>query len=463
MAIQEAVSTALCTPSDQLQANLHRFWEVESIGIVERPEMEEDYQFFENISFNKDYGRYVVTLPWKRLRPPCDHFDNFNACLTRLYYLRTRLRKDECLLKEYECTFQQQMESGIIEPVPKSQERDKGCYFLPHHGVIRQDKETTKLRIVFDGSAKAKGYSSLNECLDKGPNLTPHVFNTLVKFRVHRVRLVADIEKAFHQIVIEESDRNLLRFLWFKNIKDEQPEIVQYRFRRLVFGLTSSPAILNAVIQKHLSYYRESEPQIMQLLAESFYVDDFVGGANDVEGGYKVFQTSRRVMKEGGFNLRKWHTNNMVLQEKMSSDLTNVQCKPAVVNTDSKDKGEVAEPKETKVLGLNWRVATDEIYFDFTDLIAYFQTLPATKRSVLQFSAKIFDPLGVLSPFTTQQKILFQSLCIQAVNWDDPLEYELLRKWNQLPRELLALSQVRIPRCYLSFQKETLLYHVLGN
>ena len=83
--------------------------------------------------------------------------------------------------------------------------------------------------------------------------------------------------------------------------------------------------------------------------------------------------------------------------------------------------------------------ATDKIYFDFTDLIAYFQTLPATKQSVLQLPAKIFDPLGVLSPFTTQQKILFQCLCVQGVNWDDPLENELLRKWNQLPRELLAL------------------------
>ena len=149
-------------------------------------------------------------------------------------------------------------------------------------------------------------YSSLNECLDNGPNLTPHVFNTLVKFRIHRVGLVADIEKVFHQTMIEESDRNLLRFLCFKNVKDEQSEIVQYRFRRLVFGLTSSLAILNAVIEKHLSCYWESE----QVLAESFYVDSFVGGANDVEGSYNVFQISRKVMKEGRFNLRKWHTNN---------------------------------------------------------------------------------------------------------------------------------------------------------
>ena len=102
-----------------------------------------------------------------------------------------------------------------------------------------------------------------------------------------------------------------------------------------MFGLTSSPAILNAVIQKHLSRYKGSEPQVMQLLAESFYVDDFVGGAKDVEEGYQIFQTSRKVMKEGGFNLRKWHTNNAKLQQKMSSNCTNEQYKPAIGNTTS--------------------------------------------------------------------------------------------------------------------------------
>ena len=138
------------------------------------------------------------------------------------------MKKDEYLLEGYEGTFQQQLEFGIIERVPKSQ--GKGCYFLPHHGVIRQDKETTKFRKVFDGSSKAKGCSSLNEYLDKGPNFTPHVFNILFRFRVHRVGFVANIEKAFNEIVIVESDGNSLRFLWLKNIKDKQPKIVQYRF-----------------------------------------------------------------------------------------------------------------------------------------------------------------------------------------------------------------------------------------
>ena len=163
--------------------------------------------------------------------------------------MKARLKKDEKLLQEYDSIFKAKLEAGIIELVPKEEEDFEGAHFLPHHGVLREDRETTKLRIVFDGSARAdKNHYSLNDCLEKGPNLTPHVFEVLGKFRSYPVGLTADIEKAFHQISVNPADRDQLRFLWFKNVKEERPEIVQYRFRRLVFGLTSSPAILNGTI-----------------------------------------------------------------------------------------------------------------------------------------------------------------------------------------------------------------------
>lgn len=64
---------------------------------------------------------------------------------------------------------------------------------------MREDRETTKMRIVFDGSARAdKNTYSLNDCLENGPNLTPHVFEVLAKFRSYPVGLTADFEKAFH-------------------------------------------------------------------------------------------------------------------------------------------------------------------------------------------------------------------------------------------------------------------------
>ena len=105
--------------------------------------------------------------------------------------------------------------------------------------------------------------------------------------------MTADIEKAFDQISVNPADRDQLRFLWFKNVKEERPEIVQYRFRRLVFGLTPSLAILNGTIQHHLSHYKEPEPHVSELLANSLYVDDFPGGASDDESAIHVYERAK--------------------------------------------------------------------------------------------------------------------------------------------------------------------------
>ena len=101
------------------------------------------------------------------------------------------------------------MQDGIIEKVPDTSESGP-CHFLPHHGVRRADKEMTKLRIVFNGSAKVdKASFSLNDCLNKGPNRMPHIFDMMIKFRSYPIGITADIEKAFHQILIENNDRDV--------------------------------------------------------------------------------------------------------------------------------------------------------------------------------------------------------------------------------------------------------------
>ena len=258
------------------------------------------------------------------------------------------LKKDENLLQEYDSIFKTQLEAGITELVPKDEEDFEGAHFLPHHGVLRENRETTKLRIIFDGSARAdKNHYSLKDCLEKGPKLTLRVFEVLAKFTSYPVGLTADIEKAFHQISVNPADRDQLRFLWFKNIKEERPEIVQYRFRRLVFGLTSSPAILNGTIQHHLSHYKEPEPQVSELLANSLYVDDFAGGASDNESAIHVYQRAKAIMKEGGFNLCKWKTNSSIVRQRISEE-----------------KKEEDDKSEVKILGLNWDTMSDELLFE---------------------------------------------------------------------------------------------------
>jgi len=279
---------------------LNRFWDTESIGIRETPVEESANAFPPDIVFDWEQERYRVGLPWKsEVRP---YSDAYYMCVTRLHQLSNRLARDKSLYGEYDAVFRDQLVDGIIELAPKL---DPGCqrYFIPHHGIVRTDKQTTKLRVVFDGSAKDKKESfSLNDCLEKGPNLTPHIFDILLRFRSHLVGLVADIEKAFHQIVIEENDRDYLRFLWFDDIHKARPEIVEYRFARLVFGLTPSPAILNGTIQSHLTRFLLTEPNMSRLLADGFYVDDFTGGAGSDEEGFQIYERAKILMQKGGLS-----------------------------------------------------------------------------------------------------------------------------------------------------------------
>ena len=101
-----------------------------------------------------------------------------------------------------------------------------------------------------------------------------------------------------------------------------------------------------------------------------------------------------------------------------------------------------------KILGIYCDVIRDEIHFDLSELIEYAESLPVTKRLVLKLSAKVFDPIGLLSPFTVSIKILFQSLCIEKVNWDESLEGEALAKWDPFIDDLKALKNIRVLRRY---------------
>ena len=101
----------------------------------------------------------------------------------------------------------------------------------------------------------------------------------MVKFRAHQVGLIADIEKAFLIIGIEEIDCDMMRFLLFENAHDPNPKVAEFRFTRLMFGLRSSPAILGATINHHLEFYKETHSETVKAIKDSLYVDDLVSGA----------------------------------------------------------------------------------------------------------------------------------------------------------------------------------------
>ena len=218
---------------DPIISELRRFWETDSTGIIDDPKSEQDTPFLKKFSF--DGERYKVGLPWKEVEIEPLPVD-YNLSLNRLNSLYSRLKEHPDILKEYDNIIQEQEKMGIIEEVPKTEQtnefyKNNDCHFIPHHGVCRKDRETTKLRIFFDGSAKTSERElSMNDYLNNGPNFIPPLFDILTRFRTKPVALVADVEKAFLQISIEERDRNTLRFVWYQPPSEGQGTPVLKRF-----------------------------------------------------------------------------------------------------------------------------------------------------------------------------------------------------------------------------------------
>ena len=203
-----------------LERKLAEFWDLEAMRIS--PEEKSVYERFnEDITF-KD-GRYEVKLPWKEYHTTLP--DNYTLCQRRLKSLTQRLQSEE-ITQEHDAVIQDQLDKGIIEKVENSEKPHPGpgkTHYLPHHPVIRRDKETTKLRVVYDASAKMNGNPSLNDCLYSGPSLLPSIADVLMRFQFHKVALVADIDKAFLMVSISPSDRDALRFIWLDDIHKDNP------------------------------------------------------------------------------------------------------------------------------------------------------------------------------------------------------------------------------------------------
>ena len=111
--------------------------------------------------------------------------------------------------------------------------------------MVRQDKATTNVKIVYDASAKTIG-PSLNDCLYTGPKFDQRIMDILLRFQTSRIVMTADIERAFLQICVDKQDQDVLRFLWFDDVAKPQPKVQILKFRRVVFGVSSSPFLLNA-------------------------------------------------------------------------------------------------------------------------------------------------------------------------------------------------------------------------
>nr|XP_037273684.1 uncharacterized protein LOC119165693 [Rhipicephalus microplus] len=204
--------------SEQLRA----FWEVEHLGLAhEEIHPKDDEYVLKNFveSTVKTNVRYEVELPWRNNYSELK--DNQDVALKRFESLQGKLRREPEIHKEYDTTIKSYYNNGFAEKVPTNSMSGHVTYYMPHRVVVRRDRITTKVRVVFYASFHTTCSSSLNDVLCTGPNLNPNILDRLLKFRNSKIGISADIEKAFLQVSLAEQDqaRSLLwlHFLVFNN------------------------------------------------------------------------------------------------------------------------------------------------------------------------------------------------------------------------------------------------------
>ncbi|XP_029168783.1 uncharacterized protein LOC114938832 [Nylanderia fulva] len=314
----------------------------------------------------------------------------------------------------------------MLAPAPAEPQR--GTCYLPHHGVLRPDSTSTKLRVVFNGSSSLPNGDSLNQFLLTGPNLLPALADILLRWRRHRYVFAADIEKMYRQILVHPDDRSLQRILWRDDSKND---VQEFWLCTVTYGLSCAPYLAIRTLRQLAEDEEHRFPKGADILRSDVYMDDILSGAKNQEEAESMVRQLTNICTAGGFTLKKWSTNASYLL--------------SLVEPDARLQQEARWwlPGEShSTLGLRWQPCDDRFAFATHRI-----TLSAvTKRSVLSLTAKLFDPLGWLSPTTVLAKINIQATWLLGLDWDASLPSEEARKWLRFQEELAALEKLVVPR-----------------
>ncbi len=337
----------------------------------------------ETITFEN--GRYTVGIPWREGELRLGN--NYDAALGRLQNQEKSLKpKGPDIMKQYSHIFEEYEHKGYIKKVAKSETKEQ--WFLPHFPVIRPDKDTTKVRVVFDAAMKCQG-KSLNDAIQSGPKMQREILDVLIRFRRAPVALIANISEMFLQVGLQKEDRPYHRFLWRDFDASKEPDV--YEFQRLLFGNTASPFCSQYVLYIHAQTHRVDYPEAAESVDNSMYVDDLLDSTETVETAQHLQNQLSDVLAMAGFNLQKWSSNEAAVIENVPVS----DCLPTIdIN--------MGEPPKTKTLGVMWEAARDVFLFQVKQ--PDMSVIP-TKRSVLSAIAALYDPFQFLAPFVIRAKI----------------------------------------------------------
>ncbi|XP_058811085.1 uncharacterized protein LOC131675982 [Topomyia yanbarensis] len=221
--------------------------------------------------------------------------------------LKRRLGQNPELYNEYKAFMQEYEDMGHMVPIA-AEDLDKVKYFIPHSCVVKSDSTSTKVRVVFDASAKTTSGISLNDIQIVEPTIQRELFDQLIEIKTHDKVLMADIAKMYRQILIADQDTWLQCILWRDS--PEKP-LKAYRLMTVTYGEASSSFLACRVLREAAEKYREINPNIANIIQQSFYVGNLMIGASTTTELMSMKQHIEQALLRHGFPLRKWAANDM--------------------------------------------------------------------------------------------------------------------------------------------------------
>lgn len=406
--------------NEDLSRELRRFWECEEISM--RQHLTPDEQLAEDIFVKTtkrcDDGRFMVKLPFKNDKP--DLGESFIIAHRRYEYMTKRFLSKPQLRSIYDKSIQEYLDLNQME---LAGETASPYNYLPHHPIFKESSTTTKVRAVYDASCKTSNGNSLNSQLLIGPTIQNDLFSTLIHWRKNRYAFTGDIEKMYRQIWIDPAHSEYQRILW------QAPGtlgIKSYRLKTVTFGVASAPFLAIRTLFLIADEISNSTPEMAEKIKNQFYVDDFFDSVDSIDEAKLVIKSMTETLAKYGFSLRKWKANDNAIIDELKAD----------------DKD--SSPSNVfKTLGIQWQPNTDKFVFVPAELKT---TTKWTKRTVLSEIAKLFDPLGWLSPCVVMAKMFMQRLWLLQIDWDDNLPPEIIVEWTNIRQQFLTPCSVKVPR-----------------
>lgn len=421
-------------PDDDLIQQVKRFWELESCqaALKMTGEEREAELHFQKTHRRQADGRYVVNMPTKP--NVVDLGDTKQMALRRFLYLERRLNNNKELKQQYSAFIDEYLALGHMSPSNLDLSKtsyETPTYFLPHHCVIKPESSSTKLRVVFDGSAKSSSGLSLNDVLAVGPTVQQELFEIMVRFRTHKYAYTADVGKMYRQIRVDESQHNLQQILWRPRPQDD---IKSFSLETVTYGTASAPFLATRALQQLAEDEKSKYPLAARITKRDFYVDDLLSGADSIQEALDLQKQLVEMLECGGFELHKWCANTPELLAKIPIERR-------------EQKVDLSENATVKTLGLAWHPSRD-VFVVSIDQTQQSEEI-ATKRSILSEIARLFDPLGITGPIIVTAKIYLQKLWEKQLAWDQPLPEEDQARWLDFRCQLKKINHVEISRCII--------------